>query len=156
MKKVLSGLVLIVVFISGCSREQEKEFAKWNLWYENPAELWTEALPVGNGSLGAMVFGGIEEERLQLNEDTMWAGSPVDRDKEGAWKYLDKARELAFAGKYLEAERIMAEKFQSDRWIRSYQTLGDLRISFPGHENAESYLQAVAAAITSSTRQAAR
>ena len=139
VKRVLFGLVLISFLIPGCNKTKEGEPAEWSLWYEMPAEQWTEALPVGNGSLGALVFGGVEEERLQLNEDTMWAGSPVDRDKKGAWKYLDEARELSFAGKYLEAERMMHEKFQSERWIRSYQTLGDLRISFPGHENAGSY-----------------
>ena len=139
MKRLLCGLVLTMLLFPGCRDNKRGESAKWNLWYESPANVWTEALPVGNGNLGAMVFGGIAEERLQLNEDTMWAGSPVDRDKKGAWKYLDKARELSFAGKYLEAERIMHEQFQSERWIRSYQTLGDLRIGFPGHENAESY-----------------
>ena len=137
MKKISLILSLLVLAATGCGREDES--ARWSLWYQAPAEEWTEALPVGNGSLGAMVFGGVSEERLQLNEDTMWAGSPVDRDKDGNWKFLEKARQLSFQGKYLEAERMMHEKFQSERWIRSYQTLGDLRISFPGHENPESY-----------------
>lgn len=141
MKKILFGVVLVLALISGCRTGQESRAdSKWVIWYQQPAGEWTEALPVGNGSLGAMVFGGVEEERLQLNEDTMWAGSPMDRDKKGNWKYLEKARELSFAGKYLEAERMMHEKFQSERWIRSYQTLGDMRISFPGHEEGiESY-----------------
>jgi len=137
MKKLSLVLIFLVSAAAGCSRESEP--AAWSLWYDAPAEEWTEALPVGNDSLGAMVFGGVSEERLQLNEDTMWAGSPVDRDKDGNWEYLEKARELSFSGKYLEAERLMHEKFQSERWIRSYQTLGDLRISFPGHDNPESY-----------------
>ncbi len=139
MKKLFLYLGLALILIPGCKTIQNEDQAEWSLWFENPAEVWSEALPVGNGNLGAMVFGGIEEERLQLNEDTMWAGSPVDRDRKGAWKYLAKARELAFAEKYLEAEQLMHEKFQSERWIRSYQTLGDLRISFPGHGHAESY-----------------
>ena len=137
MKKLLLILITFALVLTGCSRKPET--VGWSLWYESPADEWTEALPVGNGSLGAMVFGGPGEERIQLNEDTVWAGSPVDRDKKGNWKYLDEARKLAFSGKYLEAERIMHEKFQSERWIRSYQTLGDLRISFPGHEDVESY-----------------
>jgi len=141
MKKVLLSVVLVLALISGCRTGGDNiTDSKWVIWYQQPADGWTEALPVGNGSLGAMVFGDVAEERLQLNEDTMWAGSPMDRDKEGNWKYLDKARELSFAGKYLEAERMMHEKFQSERWIRSYQTLGDMRIAFPGHEEGtESY-----------------
>ncbi len=145
MKKALLALAAILlavpVAVPGCKHSAGGDSAsQWVLWYEQPAEEWTEALPVGNGSLGAMVFGGIEEERLQLNEDTMWAGSPVDRDREGAWKHLDRARQLSFAGKYLEAERLMHEHFQAERWIRSYQTLGDLSITFPGHgDGAEDY-----------------
>jgi len=141
MKKVFLSVVLLLALISGCRNGGDNlTDSKWVIWYQQPADGWTEALPVGNGSLGAMVFGDVAEERLQLNEDTMWAGSPMDRDKEGNGKYLDKARELSFAGKYLEAERMMHEKFQSERWIRSYQTLGDMRIAFPGHEEGtESY-----------------
>lgn len=153
---------LISLIFTGCLKAPEIDTqGDWVLWYQQPAEDWVEALPVGNGNLGAMVFGGIQEERLQLNQDTVWAGSPVDRDKEGAWKFLDQARKLSFSGKYLEAERLMHEKFQSERWIRSYQTLGDLWISFPGDaREVEDYKRELALdqaiARTSFSRKGAR
>ncbi len=109
------------------------------LWYEQPAARWEEALPVGNGRLGAMIFGGIREERLQLNEDTVWAGFPVDRDRAGAYRAIERARELLFCGKYVEAEQLVQEAVMAPRLIRSYETLGDLRIEFEGREQAESY-----------------
>jgi len=96
------------------------------LWYSAPAKAWTEALPVGNGRLGAMVFGGMGEERIQLNVDSLWAGHPMDRERSPAPGSLDRARELWFAGRVAEAQRIMQEEFMSERLVRSHQTLGDL------------------------------
>ncbi len=64
------------------------------LWYQQPASEWVEALPVGNGRLGGMVFGRIEDERIQLNEETVWAGQPTDRDREGAYKHLPEIRQI--------------------------------------------------------------
>ncbi|MCA8951863.1 MAG: glycoside hydrolase family 95 protein [Planctomycetes bacterium] len=112
--------------------------ARW-LWYKQPAATWNEALPVGNGRLGAMVFGGMRKERLQLNEDSLWAGSPVDRDRHGAHEHLAKARELLFAGEYAAAEALVQQEFMSERWVRSHQTLGDLLLEFPGHSEATEY-----------------
>jgi len=106
------------------------EWDKLKLWYRRPAQKWTEALPVGNGRLGAMVFGKVETEQLQLNEDTLWAGHPIDRDRVGAYKHLDEVRKLLFDGKYIEAQRIMQREFMGPRIIRSYQTLGDLTLKF--------------------------
>jgi alpha-L-fucosidase 2 len=70
------------------------------LWYDKPAAEWTEALPVGNGRLGAMIFGGPANEQLQLNEDTLYAGSPYDPNNPEALKALPEARRLIFEGKY--------------------------------------------------------
>lgn len=109
------------------------------LWYEQPAEEWEEALPVGNGRLGAMVFGGIQEERLQLNEDTVWAGFPVDRDRAGTFRAINRAREMLFQGHYVEAEQLVQEAVMAPRLIRSYETLGDLRIEFESQEQVEGY-----------------
>ena len=75
-----------------------------SLWYRHPANQWVEALPLGNGRLGAMVFGGVNREILQLNEDTLWAGGPYDNSNPGALEALPEARRLVFAGKYKEAE----------------------------------------------------
>jgi alpha-L-fucosidase 2 len=100
------------------------------LWYDEPAEQWTSALPVGNGRLGAMVFGKTDHERIQLNEDTVWAGFTVDRDRPGARAAIDRARALCFAGKYAEADRVIQEHVMVERLTRPYQTLGDLWLEF--------------------------
>ncbi len=109
------------------------------LWYRNPAANWNEALPVGNGRLGAMVFGRLEHERLQLNVDTLWAGSPIPRDREGAKEWLAEARALLFAGDYRKGEQLVQQQFMSERLVRSYQTLGDLHLLLPGHGDATDY-----------------
>jgi alpha-L-fucosidase 2 len=109
------------------------------LWYDEPAARWEEALPVGNGRLGAMVFGGVGEERLALNEDTIWAGGSSQRDRKGAARFLAEARELFFAGRLVEGQALMQREFMTERLVRSYQPLGDLLLSFPGHADATEY-----------------
>jgi len=136
LKAAVAALVLVNIF-SGCSVHGSQSAGhndeKWNhlkLWYNKPAQKWTEALAVGNGRLGAMVYGTVQTERLQLNEDTLWTGQPVNRDRVGAYKHLPEARRLIFEGKYAEAQSIMQREFMGPRLIRSYQTLGDLRLRF--------------------------
>lgn len=109
------------------------------LWFAQPAKNWNQALPVGNGQLGAMVFGRTAQERIQCNVDSLWAGVPVDRDRLGASQHLGKARELLFAGKYQQAEQLVQKAFMSERWVRSHQTLGDLLLDFDGHAQAKDY-----------------
>jgi len=101
------------------------------LWFQQPARRWTEAIPVGNGRLGAMVFGGTHSERIQLNEDSIWAGQAVPRNRQPREGALEEARALLFRGKVVDGQRIMQDEFLSERWIRSYQTLGDLTIDSP-------------------------
>ncbi|OQA40575.1 MAG: hypothetical protein BWY52_02836 [Chloroflexi bacterium ADurb.Bin325] len=98
------------------------------LWYQQPARAWVEALPLGNGRLGAMVFGGLPDERLQLNEDTLWSGAPRDWDNPRARDLLPVIRELIFAGKYAEADKI-AQQMQGP-FTQSYEPLADLRLHF--------------------------
>jgi alpha-L-fucosidase 2 len=100
----------------------------WVLWYDEPAAAWTEALPVGNGRLGAMVSGDPRRERLQLNEDSVWAGAAIPRDREGAAEHLVEARRRIFDGQVVEAQQLLQERFMSERLVRSHQTLGDLWI----------------------------
>ncbi|MBB5353919.1 alpha-L-fucosidase 2 [Haloferula luteola] len=110
------------------------------LWYPRPAEVWTEALPVGNGRLGAMVFGGTAEERLQFNEDTVWTGTPHEYQHEGAVEVLPEIRRLLFEGKQKEAEALANKRFMSvPLRQRSYQPLGDLRLRLGGHDKAIDY-----------------
>jgi len=116
---------------------------KWSgmkLWYRQPAKEWTEALPVGNGRLGAMVFGGTEHERLQFNEDTLWTGRPHEYQHDEAVKYLPVVRQLLFEGKQREAEELAMEQMMSVPVRQEkYQPFGDLLLDFPGHGQVSDY-----------------
>lgn len=111
------------------------------MWYGQPAKIWTEASPVGNGRLGAMVFGGPQQERFQLNEISLWAGGPQDADNPEALSALPEIRRLLAEGKYEEAEKLTIAKMVckgpgsgqgagANAAFGCYQTLGDLWISF--------------------------
>jgi len=110
------------------------------LWYREPAKEWTQALPVGNGRLGAMIFGGTARERLQFNEDTLWTGRPHDYSHEGAAEYLPVVRQLLSEGKQREAEQLAMEHMMSVPLRQEkYQPFGDLYLDFPGHEEFSLY-----------------
>ena len=81
------------------------------LWYDRPAVKWTEALPIGNGRIGAMIFGGIEQDRIQFNEETLWTGEPRNYNRPGASRYLDTIRQLLFQGRQKEAEALAEKEF---------------------------------------------
>jgi alpha-L-fucosidase 2 len=103
------------------------------LWYERPASKWVEALPVGNGRIGAMIFGDPAQERLQLNEDTLWAGGPYDPSNAEALGALPRVRELIFAGRYTEAEALANQKMMAKPLQQmAYQSVGDLLLSYSG------------------------
>ena len=108
------------------------------LWYEAPAGQWLEALPIGNGRLGAMVFGGVEQEVLTLNDDTLWAGFWKDANNPAARDALPKIRELVFSGKYAEAQTI-AEQTMMGPFSQPYQPLGTLRLNFDGGGTCQNY-----------------
>ncbi len=99
------------------------------LWYSRPAARWTDALPVGNGRLGAMVFGGLPMERLQLNEGTLWSGGPRDWNNPGAREVLPQVREALFAGDFVRAA-VLCRKRQGS-YNQSSQPLGNLWLTFP-------------------------
>ena len=110
------------------------------LWYNSPAEQWVEALPIGNGRLGAMIFGNPYHEKIQLNENTVWAGQPNRNDNPDAKEALPQVRQLIFEGKFKEAQDLVNQKFITK--ISNgmpYQTVGNLNLSFPGHENFTNY-----------------
>lgn len=109
------------------------------LWYPQPAEAWTEALPVGNGRLGAMVFGKTGTERIQFNEDTLWTGIPRDYTHPGAKDHLPEIRRLLAAGKPREAEALAMDTFMSVPLRQmAYQPFGDVLLDF-GHDQVEDY-----------------
>ncbi len=110
------------------------------LRYAEPASAWTEALPVGNGRLGAMVFGGTARERIQFNEDTVWQGEPHDYSNPGAAAHLAEIRALLTAGKQAEAETLALETFMSvPLRQKAYQAFGDLTLEFEGAEDVRGY-----------------
>jgi len=115
------------------------------LWYRRPASAWREALPVGNGRLGCMVFGGVGRERLALNEDTVWSGAPIPvPDDPGLAEGIPEVRRLLFQGQYAEAERLLwkilepVSKFH-DRYFGSAEILGHLDLQFDGLDAASDY-----------------
>ena len=123
-------------FVGGADAPDEP----MTLWYRRPAVEWEEALPVGNGRLGAMVFGGITQEHLPLNEDTLWTGGPYDPTNPEALAALPQVRALIFAGKYREAHQLADEKMMArPLWQAAYQPVGSLLLAFPEVAAVEDY-----------------
>lgn len=134
-------LAMQLLTLHAHSQDRNSRPDELRLWYRQPAADWNEALPVGNGRLGAMVFGGLQQERLQLNEETVWTGKPADFVNPQARAALPKVRELLFAGKYYEAQQLAQEKMMGDKSVESsYQTLGDLLLGFDSlHRQVNDY-----------------
>jgi len=111
----------------------------YELWYGQPASKWMEALPVGNGRLGAMVFGDPNHERIQLNEDSMWSGAADWGDAVGSPQDLAEIRELLRGGKNHLVDSLIVARFSHKTILRSHQTMGDLYIDFGEDKKFESY-----------------
>jgi alpha-L-fucosidase 2 len=110
------------------------------LWYDEPANAWTEALPVGNGRLGAMVFGNPASERLQLNESSFWSGGPSRNDNPNARNALAQVRQLIFDGQYTSAETLINQNITAAQLHGSmFQPIGDLNLTFAGHTGHTNY-----------------
>ncbi len=134
----MSIRTLLALILAGASCVQATN--NLTLQYDQSATIWEEALPVGNGRLGAMVFGGTAAERIQFNEDTLWSGQPQDYQHAGAADVLPELRRLLFAGQQREAEKLATERFMSDPLRQeAYQPCGDLLLTFPGHEEVTDY-----------------
>jgi alpha-L-fucosidase 2 len=122
------------------SRLDREDWDGMKLWYSKPAKEWTEALPVGNGRLGAMIFGGPAQERLQFNDDTLWTGEPHEYQHEGAAQHLPAVRKLLFEGKQREAQNLAGQHMMSVPLRQEkYQPFGDLLLNFPGHDDNSDY-----------------
>lgn len=133
MRNVFRALCL---FILAGSCTSPNETGDLKLWYDEPASKWVEALPVGNGRLGAMVFGVPGDELIQLNENTIWAGSPNNNDNPEALEALPAIRQMIFEGKYNEAQDLVNARVISKKSHgMPYQTAGNLRLKFDGHDD---------------------
>lgn len=129
MKRAL--LIIFSIAITATCFAQSNDI----LWYAQPAKAWTEALPVGNSCLGAMIYGIPAREEIQINEETLWGGSPHRNDNPNSLKYLEEVRSLIFKGQTKEAQRIIDKEFMTTRHGMPYQTIGSLFLTFAGHEN---------------------
>lgn len=110
------------------------------LWYDKPATMWPEALPVGNGRLGAMIYGKTSDEIIQFNEETLWSGQPHDYAHKDAYKVLDKLRTLLWEGKQDEAQKLGNERFMSQPFGQlCYQPFGNILLHFPHHEKVSNF-----------------
>ena len=135
IKQVPAALTAAKLF---AKTQQKTDASEWTLWYKQPAKIWTDALPVGNGRLGAMVFGGVTEERLQLNEDTLWSGFPRDWNNPHASEALPEIRKLVLEEKHYKDADIACRRMQGP-YNESYQPLGNLHLKFTGLPETTDY-----------------
>lgn len=130
----------LMVGISDVARGILVPDSPWTLWYRKSATTWTEALPIGNGRIGAMVFGGVAKEQFQLNEDTLWAGGPYNPNNTNALAALPQIRQLIFDGKYDEAEKLVTRNMMAKPLGQMpFQTVGSLFLEFPGDQAVAEY-----------------
>lgn len=142
--KYLSIFILILCLLPQFSCDDNSSEKELNpslvLWYDKPASVWTEALPVGNGRLGAMIYGKTNEEIIQFNEETLWAGQPHDYAHEGANEVFNELRSLLWEGKQKEAQILANERFMSKPFGQQcFQPFGNILLNFPGHDNATNF-----------------
>lgn len=129
---------LLVLTLVSCTSETPHN-NHLRLWYDTPANIWVEALPLGNGRLGAMVYGNPANEKIQLNEATFWSGSPSRNDNPKALEALPTIRQLIFDGKYSEAEKMTNNNMVTQLHGSMFQTTGSLNLNFQNHENYTDY-----------------
>ncbi|MGA0559227.1 glycoside hydrolase family 95 protein [Larkinella sp. VNQ87] len=137
MKTVFTCLFLVTISLTGLAQSA----APLKLWYNQPAgKTWTNALPVGNGRLGGMVYGNPEQEIIKLNEASVWSGGPNRNDNPDALAALPTIRQLIFEGKHAEAQKLAAQKVESKKAQgMMFQPVGNLNLAFPGHETFTEY-----------------
>ena len=134
MKRIIACAFLLTTLLV---QAQDREL---KLWYNQPAERWVEALPLGNGRLGAMVYGNPIHEEIQLNEETVWGGSPHNNTNPKAKEALAEIRQLIFEGKNAEAQKLCGEAISSESANgMPYQTIGSLHLDFEGIDNYSNY-----------------
>ncbi len=139
MKPLIQTVTFLTLIVFQCGAQGS---VNSKLWYKQPAKQWEEALPIGNGALAAMIFGGVETEQIQFNEETLWTGEPRSYAHKGASAYLGEIRTLLNEGKQKEAEKLANEQFMSQPLRQmAYQAFGDVYLDFPGHGQHTSYVR---------------
>jgi alpha-L-fucosidase 2 len=144
--KSLMPVLLMLTALSLCAAEMKSFVPETTIWFDKPAKDFTESSPLGNGRLGAMMFGGVNDERIVLNESSVWSGSHQEADRPDAYKVLPEIQKLLIEGKNSEAEALVNANFTcngpgssggtGDGQYGCYQVLGNLHLSFPGDTNA--------------------
>jgi len=142
MKKHSLHFLTVAMSLCACMSCQqptaEPQTKSYTLWYDEPASIWEEALPIGNGRLGAMVFGNPFHECIQLNEESLWAGEPINNNNPKAAKSLDRIRQLTLNHEYAKAHKLAAETMVgTPPCVRSYQTLGNIRLDYAIRDTAQ-------------------
>ena len=132
MKKHILSIFILAISLTSFANNLK-------LWYTEPARTWVEALPVGNSRMGAMIFGGIGHEEIQLNEETFWAGGPHNNDSPRLLENLEKIRTLIFGKKFGEAQSLIDRTVFTGQHGMRYLTLGALELDFPEHTGATEY-----------------
>lgn len=141
-------LILVNLILLACDKKETNSTAfsheDLKLWYQQPAENWNEALPLGNGRLGAMIYGGSSQEHIQLNEETFWAGEPGNNVLPKLKELLPELRKMIFEGRHEEAEALAMTALprhaaENNNYGMPYQTIGDLFLDFKGHGQIEDY-----------------
>ena len=139
----MKRLTLTAFFISYLSILICAVAQQHRLWYNQPAQTWTQALPIGNGVMGGMVFGTPAVEHIQINEETIWAGQPNNVLNPNAKEALPEVRRLIFEGKYKEAQELANAKVMPNAAGKNmgmpFQPFGDLYIAMPGHADYRNY-----------------
>lgn len=143
--KFIHGLIVFLIgvtFLTAAADVQARpaDLNHWGLWYDKAAGGdWTAALPIGNGRLGAMIFGNVPKDRIQLNEDTLWSGQPNDPSRPDAKDYLKQVRNEIFNGDRDTAQQLYNSRMMGRQHGMKYQTVGNLYLDFPGHNTFSDY-----------------
>ena len=139
IRKLLNSTLLLWFLLSLQYTEAQQD-GKLIMWYNKPASVWNEALPIGNGRIAAMIFGDPVNEKIQLNEGTFWSGGPSRNDNPDALEALPAIRQLIFEGKYSEAETMVNQNMTAKQLHGSkFQPVGNLNLSFSGHDSYTDY-----------------
>ena len=133
MKRLITTILICACSAIVVNAQQHK------LWYDKPATHWLEALPIGNSQLGAMVYGGVETEEIQLNEETFWSGSPHSNNSSESKEHLAEVRQLIFAGKEKEAHELIDKYFIKGPHGMRFLPLGSMKLNFQGMQEVSNY-----------------